>query len=411
MSDPNFRRQAWCPPFGHVSRTDHLPPAIKMGCCWIATVLAFMICLLLPLSATGSLAEAQTPAPATEDLSGDQPTRIVDAAGRELTITRPFTRIISLYPAHTENLASLGLDDEIIGIGSSDDYPPRLLERPRFSYREDAERFIAARPDLVLIRPMIARAYPQLIALLEEAGITVASLQPTSVEGIFTYWRQLGILTGREEQARRMVDDFERELAAIRVQVAAIEPQRRPRVFFSAIHRRMKTFAPQSIAIFVLEEAGGINVATDAPRVRQTNIADYGKERILAKGAEIDLFLAQQGRMNPISREDIFNEPGFGAIRAVREGRVELIDERIVSRPTLRILDGIRRVHTILYSDQPVAARGENAAHNCPTAPHLLQGGDRPDWQKLGSDTNFFPRTCGTAERLRPVILTSYMPW
>jgi iron complex transport system substrate-binding protein len=276
---------------------------------------------------------------------------VTDAGGRVLEIERPFARIISLYAAHTENLASLGLDREIVGIAAGDDHPPGLMARPRFSYREDAEKFIAARPDLVLVRPMIERSYPQLIGQLERAGITVVSLQPTSMAEIFSYWRQLGALTGRQEQAEAMVEAFGEELARIRARVEEIAPENRKRVYFEAIHDKMKTFAPESIAMFVLEQAGGINAAADAAQVRKTNIAFYGKERILAKGGEIDLYLAQRGRMNPVTVAGILAEPGYGAIKAVREQEVHLIDERIVSRPTLRILEGVRTVAAILYPE------------------------------------------------------------
>ena len=92
-------------------------------------------------------------------------------------------------------------------------------------------------------------------------------------------------------------------------------------------------------------------MAADAFQVRKTNIAAYGRERIIANGSRIDTFLAQHGRMNPVSRETIMNEPGFQSIKAVREGRVFLVDESLVSRPTMRILDGIRLIAGILYPD------------------------------------------------------------
>ena len=88
----------------------------------------------------------------------------------------------------------------------------------------------------------------------------------------------------------------------------------------------------------------------DAKPVRKTsNIAFYGKERILSHADEIDVFLAQQGVMNQVSKELIVSEPGFMAIRAVAKGEVYLVDEKIVSRPTMRLLQGIRRIGEILY--------------------------------------------------------------
>jgi iron complex transport system substrate-binding protein len=53
--------------------------------------------------------------------------------------------------------------------------------------------------------------------------------------------------------------------------------------------------------------------------------------------------------MNRVSREMIEAEPGFQAIKAVREGKIFLIDEELVSRPTMRLLDGIRQVGAMLY--------------------------------------------------------------
>ena len=63
-----------------------------------------------------------------------------------------------------------------------------------FSYHDDPERFLATRPDLVLIRPMIARGYPRLVQRMEQSGIRVVSLQPTTVDQLAGYWRFLGQL-------------------------------------------------------------------------------------------------------------------------------------------------------------------------------------------------------------------------
>jgi iron complex transport system substrate-binding protein len=274
---------------------------------------------------------------------------ITDSSGQQVSFTRPFSRIISLYSAHSENVAALGAADKLIGIGREEDFPPEILDKDTFSYREDAEKFLANAPDLVLIRPMIERSYPELFNKLRRSGITVVSLQPTTVEEIFTYWRHLGLLVGRPEAAEAMIAAFSARKERVREKVASIPEQSRPKVYFEAIHAKMKTFATESIAMYVLEQAGGNNIATDASQVRRTNIADYGKERLLARGEEIDVFVAQRGRMNPISQRDIFDEPGFGAIRAVRQGRIVLIPEALVARPTLRLADGIEQLHHALY--------------------------------------------------------------
>ncbi len=88
---------------------------------------------------------------------------IIDDKGRHVKVIRPYTRIISLYPAHTENICALNSAKELVGISISDTYPKYILNKIRFSYHFGVERFLAVKPDLILIRPMIDFAYPGLI--------------------------------------------------------------------------------------------------------------------------------------------------------------------------------------------------------------------------------------------------------
>jgi len=237
----------------------------------------------------------------------------------------------------------------IIGVSASDAANTPEKGMAVFGYHDDPERFMAARPDLVLIRPMIDRGYSQLVNQLEKHGVMVASLQPATIEQMFVYWRILGQLTGQRRQAEEMVERFSRTVETIRMRTAAIANKKR--VYFEAIHEYMRTFSPSAMPIFALETAGGINVAKDAQPRRGTNIADLGKERILSRADEIDVYLAQVGPMNRPTVAQIKSEPGFGLIRAVREDRVYLIDEELVSRPTLRLTEGICQIGRTLYPE------------------------------------------------------------
>jgi iron complex transport system substrate-binding protein len=224
------------------------------------------------------------------------------------------------------------------------------MQKLVYSYHDDPEKFLAARPDLVLIRPMIDRGYPQFVRRLEKSGITVVSLQPGNIAELYSYWKILGMLTGRQQQAWHLIKHFQNVSQYLHGLTVAIEIKKR--VYFEAIHSRMKTFSPDSMAIFSLQTAGGINVAADAKPVRKTNIAFYGKERILARAAEIDVYLAQYGAMNTPTIGMIKKEPGFRTIKAIQDNEIYIIDEHIVSRPTLRLLEGIFEIGKILYPDR-----------------------------------------------------------
>ncbi|WDP84246.1 MAG: ABC transporter substrate-binding protein [Desulfobacter sp.] len=297
----------------------------------IRALMALVVCLVLGLSGIGQVEQ------------------VADQKGRILTFSTPFKRIISLYGAHTENLFYLGAETQLVGVSINDTYPEQVRTKQDFSYHDDLEKFLSVQPDLILIRPMIENGYPKLIHQLRSYGITVISLQPSSVEQMYDYWLALGKLTGKNKAAQALVLKFKENISNIQERTQKISPKKR--VYFQSIHTRMKTFTPEAMPIFALETAGGINVATDARASRNTNVAIYGKEQILAKANQIDVFLAQKGIMNPVEKKNIMNEPGFHIIKAIKKNQVFLIDESIVSRPVPRLYQGILAIGNLLYPE------------------------------------------------------------
>lgn len=278
--------------------------------------------------------------------------QMADDVGTTFFFQKPFTRIISLYAAHTENLFKLGLEDQIIGVTHNEDYPTHALEKPKFSTKDSVEKFLAAKPDLVLIRPMQHRGYPALWNALKKNGIRVLAYQPNTIDEMFQYWRRLGRLTGHELVAERMVSEFKEGLEFASQRLERIPKDKRPGVFFESIHKKIATFSPGSMPIFVLEMAGGTNVAYDARPRHGTNIASYGLERMLSKASHIDVYLAQYGPMNQVEVSSIMNGPAASRIKAVRDRNVFLVDERLVARPTMRLLKGIDIVHNLVHPDR-----------------------------------------------------------
>ncbi|QJB58215.1 ABC transporter substrate-binding protein [Pseudodesulfovibrio sp. zrk46] len=275
--------------------------------------------------------------------------QMADDVGTTFFFEKPYTRIISLYAAHTENLFNLGLDTEIIGVSKTEDYPYQALNKPRFSTHDGVEKFLAAKPDLVLIRPMQFRGYPGLWNALKKHGIRVLALQPNTIDEMYKYWRKLGRLTGRELQAERMIGEFKEGIETALQRIDTIPMNERPWVFFESIHKKFATFSPGSMPIFVMKTAGGRNIAADAKPRHGTNIASYGLERMLHKAAKIDVYLAQYGAMNQVEVRRIMNGPAASRIKAVRDRNVFLVDEHLVSRPTMRLLEGINAVHRLLH--------------------------------------------------------------
>lgn len=266
---------------------------------------------------------------------------------------RTYSRIISLYAAHTENLIHMGAADKLVGVSKQDDNT-KVANLPRFSARDGVEKFLAAKPDLVLMRPMHARTRPALRKALENAGVAVAALQPGDLSSMFEYWETLGRLADREEQAKALVRSFKAALSMRTMYANRTVKALRPRVFFESIHRTMSTFAPSSMPMIVLKAAGGMNAAPEAEPRHGSNIASWGRERLLADNDNIDIFLAQTGRMNPVSRDTLMNDSAVGSLKAAKAGRVYIIEEKLVSRPTPDLLNGINELRKIIRKHKTI---------------------------------------------------------
>ncbi|UUV17020.1 ABC transporter substrate-binding protein [Fusobacteria bacterium ZRK30] len=271
---------------------------------------------------------------------------IISESGQKVDLTTPHTRIISLYGAHTDVLVNIGAEENLVGVDKSN----AGLGIEVFSYKDSVEKFISAKPDLILIRPMIRDRFSGLIRSLKNANLTVVTIKPTKFEELDNYWLTLGKLSGHEKEAIQYTDDFHMNLAVLKKKADSIPSNERKTVFFEARHKTNQTTSLDGIPAYILGVLDIENIAYDAiPAKKGSSVADFPKELLLARGEKIDVYLAQYGAMNRPTVDIIKKAPGYKAIRAVREDEIYIIDEYSVSRPTNGLLDGIKEIGHVVY--------------------------------------------------------------
>lgn len=310
--------------------------------------LATVLLLMVLLTACGKVAEP-TETNTVSEADSVSAISFTDDDGRKINIDVPCKRIISLYSAHTENLYVLGAGDKLIGAHSTSTYPAEAAFLDVYDYAGDPEKVIAANPDLVLVRPFITRRSPDFVSALESAGILVVSLYPENFGEFDDYINKLGSLTGTEQKAQQELAKLHDNIEAIAAQTRGIKEKQS--VFFESTETNLRTITPDSMPAMAIEQAGGINVAKDAVPVEEgSSIASFGDERILNLAEEIDVYISQRGAMNAGGDEhSIALRPGFSAIKAIAEGRVFLINEKIISSPTFRYYKGVKELARYMY--------------------------------------------------------------
>lgn len=274
-----------------------------------------------------------------------------DDDGELIELDAPAERIISMYSAHTENLYYLGADDKMIGGYKTCVYPPEAAFLDMYDYNSDPEKVIAADPDVVIIRPFISRNSPDFVDALKKAGICVVSLYPDSFDEFDDYIYKLAKVSGTEENAGKLLDEFHSELDSISSLTAAAEDK--PTVFFESMETNIRTVTDDSMAGRCISLAGGVNIAADSESSGEgITIADFGMEKVLENADNIDVYISQHGAMNTGgSVEAIAERPGFDTVKAVKEGRVYIIDEKLVSSPSFRYAKGVREMARYIYPE------------------------------------------------------------
>ena len=111
---------------------------------------------------------------------GAYPLTVEDSLGRRVVIPEAPQRIVSLAPANTEILFSLGLGSKVVGVTDYCDYPAEALNKEKVGdfYAPSVEKIIALEPDVILAGGVQA----ELVDQLESLGQVVVALDPKSIE-------------------------------------------------------------------------------------------------------------------------------------------------------------------------------------------------------------------------------------
>jgi len=289
---------------------------------------------------------APTAAPTTAPTAAAGMT-ITDVAGRQVTIAAPPKTIVSLAPSTTEIAFALDLGAQVVAVDDFSDFPAEVKNLPKLGGSNgtyNIEQIVALKPDLILAAGITT---PEAIKKLEDLKLTVVVLgtAQTTFESIFNDIALAGKITGRTDQATRLVDTLKQNLEAIKTKVAAATTQ--PLVYWeldATDPTKPFSVGPGNFVSDLITLAGGKNIFADAgspfPQVSAEQI-------VAAKPEVIILSDAAYG----ITVDSVKQRAGWQVIPAVKQQRVEPIDDNLVSRPGPRIVDGLEATVKIIHPE------------------------------------------------------------
>ncbi|MDR1011526.1 MAG: helical backbone metal receptor [Opitutaceae bacterium] len=304
---------------------------------------------ILALFATGCIATGCTAAhciAAARD--GAFPLTFTDGLGRAVTLKARPQRIISLTPSNTEMLFAVGNGANVAGDTRFCDYPDAAKTLPKiggFAARTiSIEAIIALKPDLVVAGD---KSQETVIEALERLGIPVIASAVTDYESLYAALELHGKIAGRETGAAAVIREIRRRVEAVRARAAEIPKEKRLRVYWETFDEPLMSAGPRSFVGQQIALAGGMNIFADA---RET-YPHVSAEAVIARDPQIILAPGFMGARPILSLERLLRRPGWQNITAVRERRMVVLPDNLVSRAGPRLVEGLELMAAALYPE------------------------------------------------------------
>lgn len=270
-----------------------------------------------------------------------------DALGRTVTVPKPPERIVSLAPSNTEILFALGLGERTVGVTDYCDYPPEAKAKEKVGGFKDpsVEKVISLRPDLVLATGGIQR---EVVDRLDQLGVPVFVLDPHTMDEVLAGIRTVARLAGAAAAGDRVAAGLEARIAAVRDRTGAIPEAERPAVFYEVWPDPLMTAGPGSFAHDMIALAGGRNVAADTAQP----YPKFSLEALVAADPAVIVTPFEETARDLAAGR----RPGWRGLRAVRDGRIAVVNQDLTSRPGPRLVDGLeamaRAIHPEIFAGE-----------------------------------------------------------
>jgi iron complex transport system substrate-binding protein len=297
-------------------------------------------------------------------------------------------RIASLLPSTTEIVCALGQGAALVGRSHECDYPPEVAALPALTeskldvraasraiddrvkqlvrdglsvYRVDAERLRELAPSVVLTQEQcdVCAASPKDVeaALCAWTGSRprVVSLAPQTLGDVWGDLLTVASALGVRERGEALAQELANRITNVSERTLRLRP--RPRVAtIEWIDPLMAAgnWMPELVAL-----AGGTNVFGETGRhsawLEWSALRAADPDVIVILPCGFDL-ARTRSEIGPLAAQ-----PGFGELRAVREGRVFLTDgNQYFNRPGPRLVESLEILAEILHPDEfPAQRRGK----------------------------------------------------
>jgi iron complex transport system substrate-binding protein len=246
---------------------------------------------------------------------------------------------VSLSPSTTEAVFAIDAGGKLVGRSRYCDYPPEVKALPQVGGYVDPslEAILALDPDLVI--GARGPAGSAIADRLGARGIDTFFPKTESFAEIEAMIDGLGKRLGREERTAARLAELRSRVKGIE---SAVAPLPVPTVLLVFGFAPLSVAGPTSFPDEMIRRAGGKNVVTEGGAY-----PTFGVEHVLALDPDLVINAAIAESMGKHKLDA--TTPGWGKLRAIKEGKIVALEDEVVLRPGPRIGDGLATLARALH--------------------------------------------------------------
>ncbi len=263
------------------------------------------------------------------------PVTVSPRGGEPVTIDKRPERIVSLSASNTETLYAVGAGEQVVAVDDQSDYPAEAPRTDLSGLTPNVEALSRYSPDLVVV----SDDANNLVESMKALNVPVLAVPAAkTLDDVYAGMEAIGQATGHPDEAADLVERTRDGLDKV---VADTPKPAQALTYYHELDTTLysatsKTFIGQVYSLF-----GLTNIADPADQ-DAGGYPQLSNEAILQ--ADPDLIFLADVQCCGQSAQTVAARPGWGTLKAVKNGNVVALDDDLASRWGPRVVDLARSV-------------------------------------------------------------------
>ncbi len=261
---------------------------------------------------------------------------IKDFFDRKITIPKDPKRIISLSPATTEILYSVGAEGKIIAVTEDCNFPENAKTKEKIGKFGNIsyEKILLLKPDIIFATKDMGKTLDG----LKRYNFPIIATDTQNINDIFDNIETLGKFSNNQSKSKSNVALLKQKL--LKINERNLKIKLKPSVFYVVWNDPIMTSSENSFIGDMIKIAGGNNIVKN---IKQPFVK-YSIESLVSKNPD---YLIIPNSTFKKTNLKIFP---WNKLKAVKNNKVIIVDDDRYLRPGPRIIDSIEELQEKLYS-------------------------------------------------------------